>query len=375
MQLSGTRRLRSQRSRAWGRKQAGVYLAWQSRTYSKGEAVESSRRGRVRLRGSVSIHPIDVREPEVLLQRQSEHGDKKGAGGKSRRLPNRIKFGGGHVRGGGGGGEGGRGGAEAMRRSVRINKLVVRSLLTSFVLLLAFGKLLPPAALLLQLAELQLLKLLGPRLQSFSSLSTGRRTCRLFTLAELELQLSDDFIFRLRLLLLCPPLGLQQGLLHLHLRDIHGVRICKPPVKLTKWWNSFHLKDLLQLQFTDSVLQVIDPGQNPAPLLLQLSEAGWEGVEEWWGGGAVGCGQRMDNKYAIYDLVWVRIGKSLQSSTTALKVRAALPFGKFSVEPYAASPAALDRKTGGGMFTPFYSGHMGSVMLWGDELVDGCQGI
>ena len=33
-------------------------------------------------------------------------------------------------------------------------------------------------ALLLQLAELQLLKLLGPRLQSFSFLSTDKYTCR-----------------------------------------------------------------------------------------------------------------------------------------------------------------------------------------------------
>lgn len=52
----------------------GAYLARQSRTYSEGEAVESSRRGWVRLHGSISIHPIDIREPEVFLQRQPNAG-------------------------------------------------------------------------------------------------------------------------------------------------------------------------------------------------------------------------------------------------------------------------------------------------------------
>lgn len=41
----------------------------------------------------------------------------------------------------------------------------------------------------------------------------------LVQLAEFELQLSDDITLTLHLLLLCPPLRLQQSLLHLHLRE------------------------------------------------------------------------------------------------------------------------------------------------------------
>ena len=58
-----------------------VYLTWSD---SEGEAVESSRGGRVRLHRSVSVHLIDVREPEVLLQRQPKHRGEKAAGANNR---------------------------------------------------------------------------------------------------------------------------------------------------------------------------------------------------------------------------------------------------------------------------------------------------
>lgn len=53
----------------------GVYLTWQSWSYSQGEAVESS--GGRRLHRSVPIHLKDIRQPEVLLQRQPEHNFKR----------------------------------------------------------------------------------------------------------------------------------------------------------------------------------------------------------------------------------------------------------------------------------------------------------
>ncbi len=46
---------------------------------------------------------------------------------------------------------------------------------------------------------------------------------------------------------------------------------------------------------------------------VQLSEAGWGGGRRM-AEGVGGRGLRMDNKYAVNDLVWVRIRKSLQSS-------------------------------------------------------------
>lgn len=55
----------------------------------------------------------------------------------------------------------------------------------------------------------------------------------LVQLAELELQLSDDVTLTLKLLLLRPPLRLQQGLLHLHLReDARWVRLSVCPLQL-----------------------------------------------------------------------------------------------------------------------------------------------
>lgn len=55
----------------------GFYLTWQSWSYSEGEAVESSRRRRASWQRSISIHLIDIREPEVLLHRQPKHRDEK----------------------------------------------------------------------------------------------------------------------------------------------------------------------------------------------------------------------------------------------------------------------------------------------------------
>lgn len=52
----------------------GFYLTWQSWSYSEGEAVESSRGRRVRLHRSISIHLIDIRQPEVLLRQQPKTG-------------------------------------------------------------------------------------------------------------------------------------------------------------------------------------------------------------------------------------------------------------------------------------------------------------
>lgn len=59
---------------------AGVYLTWQSWSYSEGEAVESSGGRRVRLHRSVSIHLIDIREPEVLLHQQPKHRGERADG-------------------------------------------------------------------------------------------------------------------------------------------------------------------------------------------------------------------------------------------------------------------------------------------------------
>lgn len=69
----------------------GVYLAWQRWSYSEGEAVKGSGGSRVGLYRGVSIHLIDIREPEVLLQRQPEHRDKKAADGNSQHLEKSCK--------------------------------------------------------------------------------------------------------------------------------------------------------------------------------------------------------------------------------------------------------------------------------------------
>ena len=48
------------------------------------------------------------------------------------------------------------------------------------------------------------------------------------------------------------------------------------------------------------------------------------GAEEWgWGGS--GCGLRMDNKYAVYELAWVQIIKSFQSSMGSFESKSRLP--------------------------------------------------
>lgn len=55
------------------RQAAGVYLARQRRGHGEGsEAVQGSRRGRARRQRRVSVHLIDVREPEVLLHQWPE---------------------------------------------------------------------------------------------------------------------------------------------------------------------------------------------------------------------------------------------------------------------------------------------------------------
>lgn len=58
-------------------RQGCVYLTWQTWSYSKREAVESSGGRRVRLHRSISIHLIDIRQPEVLLRPQARDGDEK----------------------------------------------------------------------------------------------------------------------------------------------------------------------------------------------------------------------------------------------------------------------------------------------------------
>lgn len=61
----------------------GFYLTWQSWSYSEGEAVESSRRRRASWHRSISIHLIDIREPEVLLHRQPKQQRQVNRQGKS----------------------------------------------------------------------------------------------------------------------------------------------------------------------------------------------------------------------------------------------------------------------------------------------------
>lgn len=53
--------------------------------------MESSRGRRVRLHSSISIHFIDIREPEVLLQRQPKDRDKKAADSNSQHLEKSCK--------------------------------------------------------------------------------------------------------------------------------------------------------------------------------------------------------------------------------------------------------------------------------------------
>lgn len=54
-----------------------VYLTWESWRCREGEAVESSEGRRERLHRSISIHPIYIRQPEVLLQQQPQHRDRR----------------------------------------------------------------------------------------------------------------------------------------------------------------------------------------------------------------------------------------------------------------------------------------------------------
>ena len=48
--------------------------------------MESSRGRRARLQRSISIHLIDIRQPEVLLHQQPQHRDEKARDGKSQHL-------------------------------------------------------------------------------------------------------------------------------------------------------------------------------------------------------------------------------------------------------------------------------------------------
>lgn len=70
------------------REQEGLYLAWQSRSDSEREAVESSRGGRASRHGSISIHLIHIGEPEVFLHEGGVPGGQHESSRRTRPLHN-----------------------------------------------------------------------------------------------------------------------------------------------------------------------------------------------------------------------------------------------------------------------------------------------